>query len=397
MRENRLCKVCRWVCVLGSVIVILAMSGPVLAEMISDEILVSGVYFETPIKEILEDISGKVKVNILTDSSVQGIVTIELRDIPLERALTMILAPGGYTFRDMGGYYLVGAVDSENPAFIHLSETQVIKLSYVPADIVLSVLPDIFARLIKVNPASNSLVVTGSPELIKRIREDVAKIDQPTHIVGFDVVIAELSPEDAKKLLDVDLSGEFMAPQRYEVETYADLLDSFRYGRVKERNGFMDKLNKLADEGVIRIYASPKIATPDSAEAQVFIGRDVELYLWDEQGDMTRQIAQVGTTLKLQPRILGHGEIVLSISPEISEIVRPRYDNPYVSRRYVTIDIRVANGETVVISGVPYDRQEGMSVRVPLIGSLFKGAGAQSGDSSLMVFITTRILGAGVE
>lgn len=395
--NNRFCKAYRLARMFSGLVLILAMTSPVFAEAMADETLVSGVYFETSIREILEDISGKVKVNILADSSVEGVVTVELHSVPLERALAMILAPGGYTFRNMGGYYLVGAADPANSTFMHLSETKVMRLSYMSADVVISVLPEVFARLIKVNPSSNSLVITASPELIERIQQDIAKIDQPTPVVAFDVVIAELSHRDVEELLGVNLSGEFMAPQRYEIETYADLLESLRYGRVGARDGLMGKVERLANEGAIRIYASPKVAALDGIEAQVFMGRDIEMHLWNEQGDMVTQVAQVGTTLKLQPKILGHNEVVLSISPEISEIIRPKYEDPYVSRRYVTINARVADGETVIVGGVPYDKQENMSGKIPLIGPLFKGKHGEISDSLLMVFITTRILSADVD
>lgn len=374
-------------------LVVLVIVGPVFANAATDdEILVSGVYFEKSIKEILDDIAGKVKINILTDGSVEGIATIELRNVPFERALAMILAPGGYTFKNMGGYYLVGVADPSNRTFIHLSETKVIRPSYISADVLLNVLPEAFTGFIKVDPTASFLVVTGSPELIERIQQDIAKIDQPTPVIVLDLAIIELLSKDAEKLFGVDLHGEFMTPQRYAMGTQTDdSLDELRYGRIADAMGLADTLKRLENEGAIRIYATPRIATPNNTEAEVFVGTDVELKLKDN----TTQIVQVGTALKLKPRVFGSDGVVVSISPEISEVVTPKSDNPYVAMQYVTIDVRIADGETIIISDVPYSKQEDVSVKLSLFEYLFRGTSTTT-ETSLVFIVTVHILNPGL-
>ena len=55
--------------------------------------------FETDIREALSEITMQTGVNIIVDSTVGGTITADLQDVPLEKALRMILISGGYTYR----------------------------------------------------------------------------------------------------------------------------------------------------------------------------------------------------------------------------------------------------------------------------------------------------------
>ncbi|MEJ5229514.1 MAG: hypothetical protein WHT65_05890 [Pseudothermotoga sp.] len=61
-----------------------------------EEPLVSNFFQDTYILDALADISAQTGIPIIADTTVSGFVTIELKDVPLEKALKMILMPGGY-------------------------------------------------------------------------------------------------------------------------------------------------------------------------------------------------------------------------------------------------------------------------------------------------------------
>lgn len=56
------------------------------------------VFYETPLREALNEISLQTGVNIIPDYTVEGVVTADLNNVPLEKALEIILSGGGYTF-----------------------------------------------------------------------------------------------------------------------------------------------------------------------------------------------------------------------------------------------------------------------------------------------------------
>lgn len=107
----------------------------------------------------------------------------------------------------------------------------------------------------------------------------------------------------------------------------------------------------------------------------------------------------VGVGLKILPRIVGENEILMSISPEVSDVIqRGGREFPVVSRRRVETTVRVRDGQTVIIggllqgvqreliSGVPFLR------KIPIIGLLFSRRTSSEEQTELVVFITPRII-----
>ncbi|MEW6607069.1 MAG: secretin N-terminal domain-containing protein [bacterium] len=65
------------------------------------------------INEILRDISLQSGVNIITDKSVVGEISIYLKNVPVETSLERILRTGGFKYRKVKDIYVVGAGGEE--------------------------------------------------------------------------------------------------------------------------------------------------------------------------------------------------------------------------------------------------------------------------------------------
>ena len=101
----------------------------------AEEITITNVFDSEDIIGVLRDISAQTGINILAEPSVQGWITLELMDVPLEEALDMIVVPLGYTWVRVGNYYIVGSADTGNPAYPMFTKTEVVKAlvyNYVP-------------------------------------------------------------------------------------------------------------------------------------------------------------------------------------------------------------------------------------------------------------------------
>ncbi|NIM07196.1 MAG: secretin, partial [Armatimonadetes bacterium] len=99
--------------------------------------------------------------------------------------------------------YLVGAAYPDNPSFPLLSVTERIVPNYVRADRVPVLLSQFYEPFIRVDGNTNVLTVTASPEIIQRIKQDLAKIDVPPRQVMVEAVVTEFSKE-ARKSLGID-------------------------------------------------------------------------------------------------------------------------------------------------------------------------------------------------
>ena len=62
---------------------------------ILDRIIVSNVFYETDLRQALDDLAAQSGVLIIADNTVQGYVTMEINELSLRNALSRILTIGG--------------------------------------------------------------------------------------------------------------------------------------------------------------------------------------------------------------------------------------------------------------------------------------------------------------
>ena len=64
----------------------------------AEAVTITNVFDSEDIINVFRDISAQTGINILAEPSVQGWITLELMEVPLEEALDMIVVPLGYTW-----------------------------------------------------------------------------------------------------------------------------------------------------------------------------------------------------------------------------------------------------------------------------------------------------------
>jgi len=176
--------------------------------------LVNATFVDTEIRQAIYDISGQTGVIVIPDSTVEGFVTLELKGVPFERALDMLLSQGGYVYSRRDGYYLVGSPDIKNVIFNNISKTFFYKPEYVTADVIKGKLGDSFSPFVKANSSLNLLSITAPASMMDSIVKKIRDADIPGKSIFVDVLyvkesygeINKIIPEDWK--LEWDLKGE---------------------------------------------------------------------------------------------------------------------------------------------------------------------------------------------
>ena len=393
---------------LGTAALVLAASV-----CLAQEPLVTNYFYDTDLREALRDISAQTGVNIIPDDTVQGIVTLEVFDMPMEECLKRMLGPLGYSFRKLDGYYVVGAPHPQNPSFPLLTETTLYSPNYIKAEDVARLLSDYYAPYVKINPQTNTVAITTSPAMTTNILEDLSRIDVAPVQVMIEAIVTEISEDAARSLgLDWTLQGTAEAgSDNFGVSTKnASLADTsiFMYlERLDETIGkydatFVASLRALEDDGEVDIRANPRLATVNGRPASIFIGR--EEYYSIVTGPISYpytklELIQVGITLNVTPFVAEDGQITVEIKPEVSDVTgKGATDLPVVSKRSVDTKIRVKDGETITVGGLRLKSERVRSTgipflcRIPILGYLFKREVRSTEESEVVVFITPKIM-----
>ena len=379
-----------------------------------DQPRISNVFYETDIRQAIADVAAQAGVSIIVDETVQGMITLEVSDLPLEECLRRILTPFGFTFRKLDGYYLVGGAYPDNPSFVLLSVAEIIPLNYLRAKDVLQLLSKFYEPFLKVNQETNTLAITASPEIIDRLKKDLSKIDAPPKQVMVEALVTEFTKEASKSLgIDVSWLGTKNGRELSVILPVGNLLDStlgigyLRPGAKVEGwvGDFKASLKALIQDGKVKIRANPRVATLEGQKASILIGK--EQYYIIVTGGAPYYYGQLeripfGVSLNVIPYISDKGEITVEIQPEVSDVVGTGATGlPVVSKRAVSTTIRVKDGETIVIGGLLQKNESTVRRKIPLLGDipilglLFSRTDKRVEEVETVIFITPHILTEG--
>lgn len=366
------------------------------------EVLVTNVFFDTFIVDALSDLSLDSGIPILADATVSGFVTVELFDVPLPLALEQLLLPGGYTYKWMNGYYLVGSARKDSPLFHLLSVTERVKLKHLHAADVPGMLPQAFRDLVRPDLATNSVIVSGEASLVERILDDLSQIDVAPFQIQIDALVTEVNEKGRRSLgLDWGWTESVPESQRANHVGIEHLVGSIGYSFTGVDMLLM-QLRNVVEQGDAKIRANPTLVALEGEPASLFVGKTnyYRMVSGTEQSPSTRlEAIEAGVTLDILARVSDDGVIVLEISPGVDDVQgQGTNDMPVVGRRRVRTTVRVKDGETIGIGGLLQEIETESHSRVPLLGSLpifgrlFNSTRTTYEENEVLIFITPHIL-----
>lgn len=394
--------------------------------------LVSNVFADTDLRQALADLASQAKVTIIPDNTVQGTVTMEINSMPLERALGMILLPGGYAYAKSNGYYLVGAPETTNPNYYMLVDTKIVDLKYTDTSTVLSMLGASYGRYLSAmgspaqgepdeernaeegnmprrtidtasftppstttNRRSDNRILISAPRfMIERIQNDIQQIDQPRSQVMLEATVMEVS-EETLNTLGVDWATRFL---RQDLTSGGPNLI---YSKVA--NTEIAALTALVQRGGARLRANPRIATVDGQTAELEVGK--ESYFSIVSGPVTYPYTTLerinsGILFRITPRIvMPEREIMASIEPEVRDVTgRGANGLPEITYRRASTNLSVRDGQSIVIGGLVSEFDTRVVNKTPILGDLplvgfaFRRTSTHKTRTEVVIIITPHIL-----
>ncbi|MFW5981011.1 MAG: hypothetical protein ACOCRU_00385 [bacterium] len=359
-----------------------------------DDILVSLMFFETDIQEALNEISLQTGINIIPDHTVSGVITADLEDVPIEEALRIILMSGGYTYRKIDDFYFVGLADPKSRTFQELSELTLVELENINVGTLLDVLPANLSEFVEGNRQSNVLTINAPSRHFDMIMKLINSLDKPQKQVEVSILVTEI---DSRSLEEMGTDFfNFNTSEGSQNELGYNLEDNLFFMETNVFGQLMTNIKLLKEEQKASIEADPKVIVAEGESAELFIG-DQQIILLDsnDTNSSTRiEKVEVGVLLELNIDRISGGDIIMNVSPEISQFVENNSPDIIIRESSLSTTVRIPNGQTMAIAGMTvmdesYYSQEvpGLS-KVPLLRWLFKHERESQAEKELLVFVT---------
>ncbi len=290
---------------------------------------------------------------------------------------------------------------------------------------------------IKAHEATNSIVMSGSPRIIRDLGQLIEQLDIRRAQVLVEAIIVEMSEDRAKELgvqwllADRNGSGRALAGTNFtnlgnglngilDATTTGDTPISVPgalrnvggltagVGRFSDSGlNFAVLLKALQDDAKSNILSTPSLLTMDNQEASILVGQEIPVSTGSTLSNdnnasnqfRTIERKDVGVKLLITPQINEGGAVQLQIEQEVSSLGQQIGDDGVsFNKRQIKTAVLVDHGATIVLGGLIDDDISEAGSKVPVLGSLpvvgrlFRSDGSRIVRRNLMVFIRPTII-----
>lgn len=408
---------------------------------------------DVEIRTILQILAKESGMNIVASDSVNGKMTLSLKDVPWDQALDLVMQARNLDMRQQGNIVNIAPRDellAKDKAFLQAEKdiadlgalySQNFQLKYKNVEEFRSILrldnADTTGNRntlvsgrgsVLIDPATNTLIVTDTRSVIEKFRKLIDELDVPTQQVMIEARIVEAADgfsrdlgvkfgATGKKKLKNDTSAfgwgvnsGFGGGDKWGAETKINLpitaaANSISLVRAISSGALNLELSASESLSKTKTLANPRVLTQNRKEAKIESGYEIPFTVTSiaNGGSSTNtELKKAVLGLTVTPNITPDGQIIMTVKINKDSPAQCASGNQTIlciSTKNLNTQAMVENGGTLIVGGI-YEEDNGNTLTkvpllgdIPVIGNLFKTRGKKTDRRELLIFITPRIMG----
>ena len=407
------------------------------------------------VRTILQILAKESGMNIVASDSVQGNMTISLKDVPWDQALQLVLDARDLDKRQNGNIINVApreellSQDKRNLTADRELEnlgpliSQSFQLKYKSVEEFKTVLDlkdgsasnDSRSILSPrgsalIDPATNTLIINDVHSVIKKLQSLVEELDVPSQQVMVEARIVSATTAFGREL-GVKFGATKNSSNGWNAGGTLSTADGAKGGSqmggnynyftgvpsvnlgvaaatsaislVKRSGSALVALELSAAEtaGKTKTISSPRVLTQNGKKAEIKSGTEVPYQEATSSGATSISFKEAVLGLTVTPRITPDGNIIMDL-----DITNDSVDSscsasePCIKTNNLNSTVMVENGGTIIVGGIYKQDLNNATSKVPLLGdipvlgNLFKYQKKVDNQEELLIFITPRVMSA---
>ena len=352
--------------------------------------LISNVFTDTDIKNVIQEMCNSSGATIIADTSVKGMeINIEFKKDTVESALEKLSYAGGLLWKKKGDIYLVSTCLPDAPMFSEFAETRMYTPHTQPAENLFGLLTRSFTVYAQLDKAANMISITAPPKQMDAIWKALVAADEPKKQFAVEAMVTEMNSQ-AIKTAGFSWNWQYFAQG-------SDL--SFTYASATAAD--LVSIKAMITDNKAELRANPKVIASEGHEATINVGNETYFPLVTGTGQsqsIQYQKIVTGITLKFTGYVEADGMVNLHIQPEVSDAVTLVNGNPSTTVRKADTFIRVRFGETIALGGMMVTNVTNNVTKVPILGDLpvvgqaFRNSTKEKDKTEVVILITPRMI-----
>lgn len=384
---------------------------------------------EVEIRYVLRMIAEEAGINLIIDETVDGKISLKLREVPWDQALALILKTKQLGFSRQGSVLRITTQDRlaeeqakqrrliEERVLGEPMKVRVVTVSYAQVEELQDKVQSVLSQRGKVvvDPRTASLVISDVEEYLERADRLVKSLDVAPRQVLIEGKVVEARETFAREIgVNFNLSGTnfesgsaaFNINTSNSPATRLSFIDGFgmdltagTFDTVGDLNAFLGLREK---EEKINVISSPRVVTLNNMEAEITQKTQIPV-VTSQPGTpptFTTEFKDIQLQLKVLPQITFEGNVILQVSVlrEFPDSRTLGGQDLAINSRSANTSVLVPNGQTAVIGGIyqsdAIEAETGTPFlkNIPLLGNLFKYRSSEHTKNELLIFLTPRIL-----
>ncbi|EMT6815265.1 type IV pilus secretin PilQ [Neisseria gonorrhoeae] len=407
---------------------------------------------DVEIRTILQILAKESGMNIVASDSVNGKMTLSLKDVPWDQALDLVMQARNLDMRQQGNIVNIAPRDellAKDKAFLQAEKdiadlgalySQNFQLKYKNVEEFRSILrldnADTTGNRntlvsgrgsVLIDPATNTLIVTDTRSVIEKFRKLIDELDVPAQQVMIEARIVEAADgfsrdlgvkfgaTGRKKLKNETsafgwgVNSGFGGDGKWEAKTKINLpvaaaANSISLVRAISSGALNLELSASESLSKTKTLANPRVLTQNRKEAKIESGYEIPFTVTTASGggnSTNTELKKAVLGLTVTPNITPDGQIIMTVKINKDSPAQCASGNNTIlciSTKSLNTQAMVENGGTLIVGGI-YEENNGNTLTkvpllgdIPVIGNLFKTRGKKTDRRELLIFITPRII-----
>ncbi|MCR2745942.1 type IV pilus secretin PilQ [Limnobacter parvus] len=382
---------------------------------------------DADIRTVMQVFADFTKMNLVLSDSVQGTVTVFLKDVPWDQALDIVMRSKGLVSSQSGNVLLVSTpADVSNDQFQTANRraqddmeplvSQVFQVSYQKTADLVTLIKSEDSKLLSdrgtliSDERTSQIFVQDTPTRLERINMIITGLDKPVKQVMIEarVVLADTSVskdlgvriQSASARADAftEVGDQFGSKGFVDTGPLASTTLAYTLFNASSTRLINLQLRALETDNKIRTVSNPRVITSNKEPALIEQGTEIPYQIATSSGATATEFKEANLKLAVTPQIAPDGTVLLDVDIAKDSIGITTANGPAIDTRRVKTKVLVADGGTVVLGGIFEEDDNVLNEKVPFLGdipglgALFKGKTDTKRRAELLIFLTPVVL-----